>query len=67
MNCQTFSTGLSSGEREGNQIGVTFSGIFNSGVVCQPAVEDEDGVRAWRDMGCDFVEMELHHLGVGIG
>jgi hypothetical protein len=27
-------------------------------------VEDEDGVRAWRDLGGDVVEMKLHRLGV---
>jgi hypothetical protein len=72
--CQTFSTGFSSGAREGNQIGVMLAGIFSSGVVCQPAsrqrkrcaeVEDENGVRAGSDIARDFVDVELHRLGVG--
>ena len=27
-------------------------------------IEDEDGVRAGRNLGCDLVEMKLHGLGV---
>ena len=35
--CQTFSTGFSSGERDGSMISVMFFGISSLSVVCQPA------------------------------
>lgn len=35
--CQTFSTGLSSGERGGRNIKVMLSGTFSFGVTCHPA------------------------------
>ena len=31
------------------------------------AIEQQHGVGALRDMARDFVEVELHHVGVGIG
>ena len=31
------------------------------------AIEQQHGVRALRDMARDFLEMQLHHLGVGVG
>jgi len=39
---------------------------FRSGVP-SGAVEDQDGVGARRDVGGDLVEVELHHVGVGVG
>lgn len=35
--CHTFSTGLSSGARDGSSTGVMFFGTFSLAVVCQPA------------------------------
>jgi hypothetical protein len=66
--CQTFSTGFSSGAREGRRIGVMFSGTSRRLAVCHPAaVEKQHGVGALTDMARDFVEVELHRLGVGMG
>ena len=64
--CQTFSTGLSSGAREGSQIGVMFSGMTRLGVVCQPA-------RSKRSTACAPTatlrlissRWSLHRLAVG--
>ncbi|EGG78638.1 hypothetical protein SXCC_00619 [Gluconacetobacter sp. SXCC-1] len=36
-NCQTFSTGFSSGARDGRKIRLTLRGILSLGVVCHPA------------------------------
>jgi hypothetical protein len=59
---------LSSGAREDRKIGVMFSGRSSLPVVCHPAlVEQQDGVGALGDVAGDFVEVELHHVGVGIG
>jgi hypothetical protein len=30
-------------------------------------IENENGMCAWGNFGCDFVEMELHGLGVASG
>src|SRR5580692_4424609 len=66
--CQTFSTGFSSGAREGRKIGVMLLGTSSFLVVCHPApVEDENGVGARGDVARDFVELKLHHVGVGVG
>ena len=31
------------------------------------AIEQQRGVRAFFDMARDFIEMKLHHFGVGVG
>src|SRR3954464_2888024 len=53
--CQMFSTGFSSGARDGSRMMVMFFGMLRAPVVCQPA-------RAG-----DLVEVELHGLRVGEG
>ena len=53
MNCQTFSTGLSSGALAGN--------------VPAGLIEQHQRVGARRDLGCDLIEMQLHHGGVAAG
>jgi hypothetical protein len=66
--CQTFSTGFSSGAREGRKIGVMLSGTSSLPVVCHPArSRDENGVGALGDVARGFVEVELHHVSVGVG
>ena len=65
---QTFSTGFSSGAREGRKIGVMLSGTSSLPVVCHPARSSSS--TAWGalgDVARDFVEVELHHVGVGVG
>ena len=65
MNCQIFSCGLSSGERGGQrqERDVAWSSeVF--GAVPSGLIEDQNGVRARRDLGSDLVEMKLHGLGV---
>ena len=37
MNCQMFSTGFSSGDRDGRKISVMFEGTASAVVVCHPA------------------------------
>src|ERR1700733_1991261 len=65
---QTLSTGFSSGAREGRKIGVMVWGMSSLLVVCRPA---RSRMRtAWAALGevaRDFVEMELHHVCIGIG
>ena len=63
-----FSTGFSSGAREGRKIGVMLSGTSSLPVVCHPARSRSR--TAWApvgDVARDFVEVKLHHVGVGIG
>ena len=63
-----FSTGFSSGGREGRKIGVMFFGhVELGGGVPSGAVEQHHSVRALGDVARDFVEVELHRFGVGIG
>jgi hypothetical protein len=65
--CQTFSTGLSSGAREGIKIGVMFLGTSRAPVVCHPADRAAARRGPLGDVSRDFVEVELHRLGVGMG
>ena len=45
-----------------------FSGRSSLPVVCHPAlVEQQHGVGALGDVAGDFVEVKLHHVGVGVG
>ena len=68
MNCQTFSTGLSSGHFGG-------SGTKRDvGRDDEPArqvpsglVEQERRRASWRDLGCDLGEVQVHRLGVAGG
>jgi hypothetical protein len=67
-NCQTFSTGLSSGERGGSGRSVVLSGTGElAGEVPARPVEQKDGVGAGRDRGSDFEEVARHSLGVAPG
>lgn len=61
--CQTFSTGLSSGARDGSSTGVMFFGTFSLAVVCQPARPSSSTADAARHP--DFVEVKLHGRSVG--
>ena len=65
---QTFSTGFSSGAREGSRIRVMFFGT-GEGWGCVPAgpIEQQDGVGALGDGAGDLVEVELHRVRVGEG
>jgi hypothetical protein len=66
--CQTFSTGLSSGARDGRKIGVILAGTSSLPVVCHPARSSSSTVWGARGDGArDFVEVKLHHVGVGMG
>jgi hypothetical protein len=66
--CQMFSTGFNSGAREGNSIKVMLAGISEiAGGVPPGAIEYERGVRSFGDVSRDFLEVELHGLGVGEG
>src|SRR5438093_13044279 len=65
MNCQTFSTGLSSGHFGGSTMMVILAGTRRR-VDKVPAglVDQEDGVGSGRD-GCgDHGEVQVHRLGV---
>ena len=62
-----FSTGLSSGARDGSRIRVRFFGIVTLRRVPAGAVEEQDGVGAAGDGAADLAEMGLHGLGVGEG
>ena len=44
-----------------------FRGLEVFGAVPSSLIEDENGVCAGGDFGCDFVEMKLHGLGVASG
>ena len=63
-----FSTGFSSGAREGRKTRVMFFGTTRLPVVCQPARSSSR--TAWAPLATttgDLVEVELHGLGVGVG
>ena len=63
-----FSTGFSSGERDGSRIrGQVVRDRELFGGVPAGAVEEQDGVGAAGDGSADLVEMGLHGLGVGEG
>ena len=68
MNCQRFSTGLSSGERAGSGSRVMLSGTA-SFVVDVPAglIEQQHGVGAGGDGRGDLFEVQGHRLGVAAG
>jgi hypothetical protein len=65
--CQTFSTGLSSGARDGRKIGGdVFRYVELARGVPSGSVEKQHGVGARSDVARDFVEVKLHHVGVGM-
>ena len=63
-----FSTGFSSGERDGSRISVMFFGNRELvGRVPAGAIEEQNGVGALGDGSGDLIKVQLHGLGVGIG
>jgi hypothetical protein len=62
-----FSTGFNSGARDGRNRGDVARHVELGGGVPSGAVEQQDGVGSLGDVAGDFVEMELHRLGVGEG
>ena len=44
-----------------------FGSLEVFGAVPSGLIENENGMCAWGNFGCDFVEMELHGLGVASG
>src|SRR5215204_2476829 len=64
--CQMFSTGLSSGAREGRKTRVMFFGTTRRPVVCQPARSRRSTAWAPRRTRLE-TSVELHRLAVGVG
>ena len=65
--CQTFSAGLSSGERGGRGSRVRLSGGLSFWVVCPSGlVEDDHAMGSRGGLQGDLVELELHGGGVGL-
>src|SRR6266536_1027577 len=65
MNCQMFSWPLSSGARGGSGISKIVARELESlGAVPPGLIEKHDRMRAWRNLGGDFVEMQLHGLAI---
>ena len=68
MNCQMFSCGLSSGHLAGNGMRVMLGGTFEPAREMPAGLIDEQrGVRARRDLGGDFGQVQVHRLGVASG
>src|SRR3954452_11932577 len=66
--CQMFSTGFSSGARDGSRMMEMFFGMLKAPVVCQPARSSSSAAcGAPFDGAGDLVEVELHGLRVGEG
>src|SRR5947207_14893573 len=64
-NCQTFSTGLSSGHFGGSAMMVMLSGTTRPFDMCQPGlIDQEHGVCAGRDSCGDLRKVEVHRLGI---
>ena len=65
MNCQMFSTGLSSGDRGGSGIRVMLWGTSSLEEVCPACpVEDDNAVRAGVYCEADLGEMRTHRMRV---
>ena len=64
--CQTFSTGFGRTRRQEDR-GDVVGHVELARDVPSGSVEKQHGVGALGDIARDFVEMKLHHLGVGIG
>ena len=68
MNCQTFSTGLSSGERGGNRDYGDVVGHLELGrTVPAGLIHEQDGMGALRDGLRDLGQMQGHGRGVAEG
>src|SRR5262249_23951712 len=64
MNCQTLSTGLSSGHFGGSRMMVILAGTRKRVDKCAGLIDQEDGVGSGRD-GCgDLGDVQVHRLGV---
>ena len=62
-----FSTGLSSGAREGKKTGVMFPGMWSSPVVCQPARSTKRTAWARGAPGQGYlIQVGLHGMGIGV-
>ena len=48
-------------------LGDVFGSLEVLGAVPSGFFKNENGMCAWGNFGCDFVEMELHGLGVASG
>ena len=62
MNCHTFSCGLSSGHFAGKGISVMLGGTISLPEMPARLIDEKRCVGAWRDLGGDFGEMEVHRL-----
>ncbi len=66
-----FSTGFSSGERDGSRMMVRFFGTLSLPVLCHPArsgtIHQDDGVGFGGDVAADLVKMYPHGRCVGEG
>jgi hypothetical protein len=66
--CQTFSTGFSSGGARGEEDWRDVYGhVELAGRVPPSAIEQQHGVGSLSHVARNFVEVKLHHVGVGIG
>ena len=62
-----FSTGFSSGERDGSRMMVRFLGTLSWSVLCHRRGPSGRRHGPWRDVAADLVEMHLHGGCVGEG
>ena len=67
MNCQTFSCGFSSGHFAGNGISVMLGGTMSLPEMPAGLIDEQHGVRARRDLGGDFGQVQVHRFGVAPG
>ena len=68
MNCQTFSCGFNSGHFAGNGMSVMLGGtVRRPGEMPAGLIDEQRGVRARRDLGGDFGQMQVHGFGVTPG
>ena len=68
MNCQTFSCGFSSGHFAGNGMSVMLGGTIElAGEMPAGLIDEQRGVRARRDLGGDFGQVQVHRFGVAAG
>ena len=66
-NCQTFSTGLSSGHLGGSRMMVMLAGTIRRRHVPAGLVDQEDGVGGGCDGRGDLREVQVHRLGLQVG
>ena len=68
MNCQMFSTGLSSGDFGGMSDNRDVGGNDQScGQMPSSLIDEQDGVGSWCDRQGDLREVQVHGLGVACG